>query len=140
MLKQMVYLSSSPTLDPSPFIESSLLDIQRKNAALGISGILLFSEGTFLQVLEGPADAVDQLYETIVKDRRHRNIVRLHESIVPERSFPDWSMGWKRIPADHPLAENVRRIGDMQDLSAHASDMNGAIATLARTFYAVNRD
>lgn len=67
---------------------------RRNNASSAITGGLLFSEGCFAQVLEGPADAVAQTFERIQCDSRHREVTVLEAGVVPSRYFPDWSMGF----------------------------------------------
>jgi hypothetical protein len=64
-----------------------------KNRALGVTGLLMASGGLFYQVIEGPPEAVDELYAAIEADERHTDIILLsveHDS--PSRLFPDWSM------------------------------------------------
>lgn len=63
------------------------------NARFNIAGLLLFStEGNSMQVLEGDATVVHQLYAVIAADIRHRNIVKLADGPVPGRAPADWSM------------------------------------------------
>lgn len=72
------------------------------NASLNITGLLLYShQGHILQVLEGDAKQVHQLYATIAADFRHHSIVRLADGPVPGRAFTDWSMQFRGVaPAD----------------------------------------
>ncbi|WP_158295618.1 BLUF domain-containing protein [Crenalkalicoccus roseus] len=67
---------------------------RRRNAALGVTGALLFSEGAFAQVLEGPLASVEEVFETIQADPRHREVVVLEAGRVPERAFPEWHMAY----------------------------------------------
>lgn len=72
----------------------SLLEHARKrNAHEGITGILIFHKGTFLQVLEGPKDAVEACFDRIEKDRRHSSIWMLASMTMKGRAFANWSMG-----------------------------------------------
>lgn len=70
------------------------------NAATGITGLLLYSDGGFLQMLEGTQEAVESLYASIQVDPRHTEVtlVRAREQRHPE--FPDWSMGFGAIDED----------------------------------------
>lgn len=72
------------------------------NVSLNITGLLLFStEGNIMQVLEGDATVVHQLYTVIAADVRHRNVVKLADGPVSSRAFADWSMQFCRVaPAD----------------------------------------
>lgn len=66
---------------------------QRRNKALGITGLLLYVEGDFIQVLEGPGAAVEQIYELIENDPRNKWVTRLSTERILRRAFEDWSMG-----------------------------------------------
>jgi hypothetical protein len=77
--------------------QEELLAILRKskanNPATGITGVLCFSEGIFLQVLEGGRAPVNRLYNRIVADSRHSNVELLSYEEIGERRFAGWSMG-----------------------------------------------
>lgn len=62
-----------------------------------ITGILFCSGRQFLQVLEGEQDVVEPLYHYIGQDPRHTNLTPLLHEEVPQRSFPEWSMGYSRV-------------------------------------------
>jgi hypothetical protein len=63
------------------------------NPRVGVTGVLCFSEGIFMQVLEGGRTAVNQLYNRIAADVRHSDVVLLHYDEIAERRFAGWSMG-----------------------------------------------
>lgn len=77
--------------------QEELLAILRKsktrNPGLGITGVLCFSEGIFLQVLEGGRGAVNRLYNRIATDPRHADVELLSYEEIGERRFAGWSMG-----------------------------------------------
>jgi len=76
------------------------------NARDGVTGGLLFSEGCFAQVLEGPQDAVEAAFERIQCDARHSEVVVLQNGPIPKRDFPDWSMAFAGADAvSSPLAK-----------------------------------
>ncbi|MFP7761148.1 BLUF domain-containing protein [Marisediminicola sp. LYQ134] len=70
---------------------------RRNNAESGITGMLLYRGGRFLQVLEGPRDAVRSLLATIGEDSRHRGMRVLFEEALTERHFAEWTMGHARV-------------------------------------------
>ena len=83
---------------PSPGVDQDRpLAILRKTKALqpglGVTGVLCFSEGIFLQVLEGGRSAVDQLYNRIAADPCHTDVELLCYEEIGERRFAGWSMG-----------------------------------------------
>jgi hypothetical protein len=93
MLVRLMYVSRAvPAVD-----HEELLSILRKskanNPALGVTGVLCYSEGTFLQVLEGGRSAVNRLYNRIAADPRHTQVELLSYEEIGERRFAGWSMG-----------------------------------------------
>jgi Sensors of blue-light using FAD len=95
-LLQIIYMSSFASHDEAQ-IPAILESARRKNAENGIAGMLLYSNGTFMQVLEGGHEAVRATFETIKKDTRHYNIFTLDELLVGQRQFASWSMGYHRV-------------------------------------------
>lgn len=94
---QLAY-SSAATVPLSDEDLQRLVEISRENnARADVTGILLFYEDSFLQLLEGPLVAVNELYDRIGEDPRHRCLRLLCRSLVSERMFPDWSMGFVRL-------------------------------------------
>ncbi len=81
--------------------EPELTEILRKsrenNERDSLTGMLLYKDRRFMQVLEGEEAKVRTTYERILKDSRHRDVITLLEGELPERDFPDWSMGFKSL-------------------------------------------
>ena len=67
---------------------------QGRNRELGITGALVFTEKRFAQYLEGPANGVDALMESISRDSRHRQIEVMLRRPIEERRFPTWTMAY----------------------------------------------
>ncbi len=81
------------------FSEKDLIDILKlsrtKNEKKGITGVLIYHDGYFLQMLEGGFDAVNTLfYEYICKDNRHHTITTFFQEYKEKREFPNWNMGF----------------------------------------------
>lgn len=96
---QLIYVSdlvNKNETELGPILESAV----RHNREDGITGMLLYSGGNFLQVLEGTETQVRSTYERICHDPRHSNITLLTEEEVPERQFINWSMGYKQLDAE----------------------------------------
>ncbi len=74
-------------------LDTLLERAQRRNSEVAVTGILLFSGGHFLQVLEGHQRVLTSLYGKIAADRRHKNVVEIAWLQVPERMFGKWYMG-----------------------------------------------
>jgi hypothetical protein len=81
-------------------LEELLTKSRLNNAILGITGILLFNEGSFFQVLEGEKTAVELLYEKISKDKRHNKATKIIMEPIKERSFANWSMGYPELTSE----------------------------------------
>jgi len=76
-----------------------LKQCRTNNGAKNITGILLYSNGTFFQVLEGDEATVESVYKTIEKDPRHKDCTLIEKQHITERGFPYWSMGFEKIDA-----------------------------------------
>lgn len=83
-------------------IAAILAAARRNNQRLGITGALLFSEGQFAQVLEGPQAAVEEIFESIECDSRHAGVTLLHFHPVAARSFAGWDMAYVGVAAPPP--------------------------------------
>ena len=92
MLVRLLYVSRA--LDKDPKVIESILDASRQhNVANGITGVLCYGGGIFLQAIEGGRAAVNTLYSHIVTDKRHQDVVLLHYQEISERRFGGWTMG-----------------------------------------------
>ncbi len=72
---------------------------RRNNAAAGITGMLLYHDQSFLQVLEGEEPGLSLCFDRIARDRRHRNLIVLSRDAVAARAFGAWQMGFARMEA-----------------------------------------
>ena len=92
MLVRLLYASRA--IDTSPeAIEAILIQSRQHNPECGITGILCYGGGIFLQAIEGGRMAVSELYGHIQKDPRHKDLVLLHYEEISERRFGGWTMG-----------------------------------------------
>ncbi|MFZ6799271.1 BLUF domain-containing protein [Undibacterium sp. Di24W] len=95
-LLQLIYasdLSGSNESELSTILSASV----RNNEKNGITGMLVYKNGRFLQVLEGKKENVLETYGRIGKDPRHQSIVLLLKDAIESRDFKDWSMGFKKL-------------------------------------------
>lgn len=93
MLKRITYVSRYAKPLAADEIEEIGRRAAEKNRKLGLTGFLMASGGLFYQVLEGPPEEVDGIYDTIVRDERHTDVLLLSSvETVEKRSFPSWSM------------------------------------------------
>ena len=90
-LKQVIYVSEKT--DTSSASLTDIYDIsQKNNSESGISGCLLIGSNSYLQLLEGPDSAVENLYSKIKMDSRHKKVKKLFEQHIEEKLFSLWSM------------------------------------------------
>lgn len=102
MLVRLMYASRAvPAVDQEELI-SILRKSKANNPALGVTGVLCFSEGIFLQALEGGRSAVNKLYNRIASDSRHTQVELLSYEEIGERRFAGWSMGQVNITRLNP--------------------------------------
>ena len=94
---QMLYISSATEPMSTEDLLGLLRECRENNAAKGITGMLIYGNATFLQVLEGEEEVVDDLFENIRRDPRHSNVEILHRKTIERRQYSDWSMGFKRV-------------------------------------------
>ena len=96
MLVRLLYASRA--LDPSPAtIEAILAQSRQYNPPSGITGILCYGGGIFLQAIEGGRMPVNELYGHIQRDARHKDVALLHFEEISERRFGGWTMGQVNI-------------------------------------------
>ena len=93
MLVRLMYASRAADSVDQEALASILKKSKANNPGIGVTGVLCFSGGIFLQVLEGGRSPVSALYNRIASDPRHRDVVLLSYEEVGERSFAGWSMG-----------------------------------------------
>lgn len=99
-LRRVVYVSHALTDDAemAATLDSILTAARRNNARAGVTGALLYSARRFAQVLEGPPEAVEEIFETIQCDPRHDQISVLKVTSPSARAFADWSMAFAETP------------------------------------------
>ena len=102
MLVRLLYVSrASHPLTPAD-IDAILAQSRAHNPALGITGVLCCSGLLFMQVLEGGREAVNSLYNTIVRDPRHNDVSLLLYQEIRERRFAGWTMGQVNLAKVNP--------------------------------------
>jgi hypothetical protein len=90
-----------------------LLQCRTNNAAQGITGMLIYGNGTFLQTLEGDEDVIDGLMEEISKDGRHEDIRLLTRRPIESRQYADWNMGFAQV-----TDEALKDVDGLKDFAA----------------------
>lgn len=121
----LTYVSSATELMSVPQLVDMLEEIRPKNHGLALTGMLLYSGGNIIQALEGPDAAVESVFAAIEADARHGELEVLHRGQVGERSFEDWSMGFRNVSEREVRAiegyDDFLRRPVGQDLGAQAA-------------------
>jgi len=91
-----------------------LVDISRaNNFQMNVTGVLLYADGSFVQVLEGGPPTVEKLVRKIRRDARHRGFITLLDRVADDRDFEGWSMGFRRVSQ-----QDLNQIAGYHDWSA----------------------
>ncbi len=97
----LAYISNSSKRYTDDELKHMLKDFQRRNATQNISGVLLYNgAGTFIQVIEGEEKPIDELFNKIKRDIRHKNVYCLRRAVIKEKSFVNWKMGFRNLSKD----------------------------------------
>lgn len=96
-LISVLYTSNAREAFGDDDLRALLEQSRASNARRGLTGMLLYRAGRFVQVLEGPDETVHALVETIADDPRHTAMRVLIEQPITEREFGDWTMGYQPI-------------------------------------------
>jgi hypothetical protein len=105
MVYQLIYGSSEASGITQLELSELLRKARVKNARKGITGMLLYHDHCFLQILEGDREAVEALFERISLDTRHAGITVFSRGTCAEREFGDWSMAF-HAASDDEVGEN----------------------------------
>ncbi|WP_372748946.1 BLUF domain-containing protein [Litorivivens sp.] len=136
-IRRVVYCSRATQAMDHDTLMKILHDARSFNAMDDISGILLHDRGYFLQVLEGPAEAIENLLATLRADTRHEQVQVLVDSEVDEKLFPNWQMGfgdladpvWSFVPGMIDDDEKQGRLEllaqTIPDLAEHLNNVMG---------------
>ena len=119
-----MYCSRAATGVDGEELSLLLRQCRSHNGEAGITGMLCFSEGLFIQVLEGGRSAVNQLYQRILRDTRHHDVVLLVYEEISQRRFAGWTMGqvnMARINTAMLLKYSERPTLDPYSVSGHVT-------------------
>ena len=90
-IKHVIY-TSRPTFFDKDVLDSILHTSRANNIKWDVTGSLIFHSDLYLQLLEGPTDAINELYQKIMTDSRHAEITKLRDDKTDRRLFASWTM------------------------------------------------
>ena len=97
MMHSVTYVSLAKAPFSAQALEDLLTTSVANNGRLAVTGMLLYKNGCFMQVLEGSATAVHLIYTRIERDSRHHEMKVIAREPIEDREFPDWSMGFHNL-------------------------------------------
>lgn len=96
-LVHLIYCSTATRSMSNEDLLALLGEARTRNDELGVTGMLLYENGGFFQVIEGEAAVIDRLYAMIDADERHHDLVKIIHEPIARRVFADWTMGFSRL-------------------------------------------
>ena len=129
MLAHLVYESVRKRNCTDEEMDKILAACKVNNEPLQVTGVLLYSDSTFIQYVEGKASTLTDLYDKIKKDARHEKPVMISYGPITKRIFPSWQMGSRKMASD-----NIDFVTDIthQDKDVFQRIMNGKEAEGAK--------
>ena len=139
-VSRLIYISRARQPVPEDLVETILETARTKNAGRNVTGLLLFDGMNFMQLLEGPSEEVEALFDTIVADDRHGDIVRIVSETGVNRQFPGWSMGYAFSSGDNlPEGKGWFPLTNGSLQAALPSKVDPAVRVLFTSFLGVAR-
>ncbi len=101
-LIQLIYVSSTENKFNEQQLNDLLTVAREANKKNNITGLLLYKDGDFMQVIEGEKSAIKQLFTNISRDESHTRVTLVLKEDIKQREFADWSMGFKDVSTGEP--------------------------------------
>ena len=109
----LIYTSIATQKMPDEELKAILAKARPHNCQLQITGMLLYQDPFFMQILEGEEDIIQQQFERIAKDSRHHKVSIIYKKSIDERNFSDWTMGFNKI--DNPAINYTVSLKEIYD-------------------------
>lgn len=123
-MHHIIYLSYAVAPFTNAQLQQLLTRARRRNTELGVTGILLYGNERFVQILEGEEYIVQELYERIKQDPRHTNLITFATKPVEKRAFAEWAMAFQPVSSQH-FDDVVGYLGPLT-LPVHAAGLSHA--------------
>lgn len=105
---------------------------QSNNEERYITGYLVHNGESFMQLIEGPRAEVENIYDRILKDKRHTGVVRILAERAEKRAFPRWSMNYFRVDKNGHSGTMMVRCDDPVDSLMTADAPRDLIHTFSK--------
>lgn len=134
MIFQLIYASIASSRFKRCELDDILALARRNNERDDLSGVLIYANSSFLQVLEGPYANVINRFESISRDDRHEWIFRLREGMVKSRNFPNWSMGLHECAEGDQMSDAISIFKSTADVLGVTQDSSDALVSTLNSF------
>lgn len=137
-MHHIIYISKAA----GHFSQEDLIELLKicrvNNSANQITGMLLYLNGKFIQVLEGPEVEVQRTFEKIKNDERHYRVIKVLQGNYPERVFSDWQMGFRVV-----TQEDLDTVSGLKDIDSYFQEnlnleKGNLLLTMLSIFYKKN--
>jgi hypothetical protein len=123
-MHHVIYLSWAIVPFNEEQLQQLLIAARRRNTELAVTGILLYGNERFVQVLEGEEDTVQEVYALIRRDPRHHNFITFANKPVAQRAFTEWAMGFKSVSSQQ-----------LEDVVGHLGPTDASVNTAGLSYY-----
>jgi len=130
----LLYVSRETCKMDGAQLREILTIARQRNKASNISGMLLYKNGRFMQLLEGPKDAVRSLMDKVILDQRHQDLMILEEDFEDQRQFPDWAMAFKCMDDSALLDDQSMQLAESEDSSNGSAQRSPRAVQLMQFF------
>ena len=121
MLKTICYISDSMNNESLKNLEDLYLKARTNNSKNNITGILIYLDRNFLQVLEGEEEIVDDTFKKISTDSRHKNIFNIIDTTTEQRIFEDYNFGFTTINDKKELTNLVEYLNWLKNADCNCA-------------------
>lgn len=128
MLVRLLYASRARESLDAPAVDAIVATSIENNPRHGITGVLCYGNGIFMQALEGGRMEVSRLYQSIVRDARHEDVVLLHYTDIIERQFAGWAMG--RVNTSKVNMATMLKYSPRAELDPYSTSGTASLALL----------
>lgn len=139
-LFHLVYQSTATSLFNETDLQTLLVQSRNWNTSHGLTGVLLYSHGEIMQVLEGSREEVYYIFNRIERDYRHVGVNKLSDGYITERNFSQWSMGFKAVdPNDFTHLKGYLNLARNTSLDDISTGSDPSLHDLLATFVTHNQ-
>jgi hypothetical protein len=133
----LIYVSSAVDLFSDAQLQELLKVSRANNSKCDVTGMLLYVDGNFIQVLEGEEEVVTTTHLRIARDPRHHGMLVLLQGEIAQRDFVDWSMGFRKVEADD--GRDLPGYSDFLLLKTDPEKQRSSVLRLLDHFKNINR-